>query len=68
MNWVRNLLEVVRGPDIALTAELVQESVLPSEHRSRTDDCRFREDATSNLLALALGSVKSRLGVDVGVV
>jgi hypothetical protein len=64
----RNLsLAVVDAVDGGRDSDGVEETILVSEHPSRTNNRRVRERLLDSLLTLELGAVECRLRVGVGV-
>jgi len=56
MNWVERLLHVVGGKDIGRPAKLVEQTILESKHRRRSDNGSFREDLANDLFATSFAS------------
>jgi hypothetical protein len=54
MNRPVSFLHVVRCEDVGHTSQPVQQVILESEHGSRPDDRRLREDVANNSLTLSL--------------
>lgn len=54
MYWPEPFLHVVRSQEVCCPGKFMQKPILVAEHRSRSDDGGFREDATHDFLAPSL--------------
>jgi hypothetical protein len=58
MNWPEVLLHVVGGDYVGGASESIQQTVFEAENGRGSYDGRLRVNATSDLLALGLGTVE----------
>lgn len=68
VNWPVTLLHVVGSKEVGDTSQLVEETILETEHWCWSDDGSLWVDGANDLLSSRLGSVELRWGVWVRVV